>query len=225
MRRLLRMARRLVVFGLVLFLMTLAAVVAAEWQMAQEATIQALPGAIEIAIVLGAGVEGDGRLAYDSRRRVAAGVELLETGQAERLVFSGGLGRYHPRTPAAKLMRDHAVALGAQAEALSIEPHALTTFENLRFSFAMADAMGAKRLALVSDPSHLARAKALSWFWSRPDVVLVAARGIETVWWPHRLVYRGREAFAWWLNLGKMAAWSGLGLLGLPPDQRAEWVR
>ncbi|MEL6217895.1 MAG: YdcF family protein [Pseudomonadota bacterium] len=219
--RLLRLGFRV---GLAVFLLTLGAVFYAEGRMAREATPEALEVA-DLGIVLGASVDGDGRLAYNSRRRVAAGVALLEAGKIERLIFSGGLGGNHPETPAAMLMRDHALALGAPAEALSVEPHAVSTFENLRFAFPMAAAMGADRLVLVSDPSHLARSWALARFLGRPDVALVSAHGVETVWWPHRVVGLGREALAWWLNIGKAAAWTGLGAFGLDPDQRAEWVR
>ncbi len=222
----LRWTARLALAGLAVLAATLGAVI---WQdralTAETAEGRALAGPVEVAIVLGAGVSGDGRLAYGSRRRVAAGVGLLERGLAERLVFSGGLGGNHPDISAAELMRAHAVELGAAPERLLIEPRAISTFENLRFSFEIAEREGVERLAIVSDGYHLTRASWIAAFWGRPDLAVVAAQGFERQWWPHRGVHYVRESLAWWLHLAKVAGWEGLGLLGMPEAARGAYVR
>ncbi len=221
-----RLVRRLVRLGLVVLALTLAAVLYAEHRMRQDAALaDALPEPVDAAIVLGAGVDGDGRLGYDSRRRVAGGVALLADGRADRLILSGGVGGNHPTTPAGVLMRDYAVELGAARERLMVEPRAVSTFENLRFSFAIAREHGLERLAIVSDPAHLARAAALARFWGRPGLPLVAVPGSERGWWPYRGVFAVREALAWWLNLGKVAAWEALRLVGVGEARRGELIR
>ena len=89
-------------------------------------------------LVLGGGVDGDGVLGYSSRRRVAVAVALLEAGRARRLIFSGGPEWARSGFTAAELMRAHAIALGAPPDALLTEARSSSTFENLRFGFALA---------------------------------------------------------------------------------------
>ena len=217
---------RLVRLGLAVLAVTLAAVIWQDTQVtAATARGRALAGPVDAAIVLGAGVEGDGRLAYNSRRRVAAGVRLLQAGRARHLIFSGGVGGNHPATSAAALMRQHAIRLGAAPERLLLEPRAVSTFENIRFSFALAAARGFESLALVSDGYHLTRASWLAAYFGRPELPLATAEGFARAWWPVRSAHYVREALAWWYNLAKVAGWEALGALGLPPAARAEWIR
>lgn len=221
-----RWARRLFRLGAALFLITLAAVIYLD----QRTAVEALGGAeiaepVDAAIVLGAGVSGDGRLHYSSRRRVEGAVKLLESGKAGHLIFSGGLGPTHPTTSAGTLMRDFAVALGADPARLTVEPRAVSTFENIRFSFTIAEEQGFGTLALVSDPYHLARASQLAAFFGRPGLPVSAVYGFETTWWPHRAVHYTREALAWWLNIGKVAGWEALALIGISLDDRAGYIR
>jgi len=217
--RLIRLAARALAILLVL---TLLGVMTATEAMRPGA---APPAPVDALIVLGAGVEGDGRLAYASRRRTEAAVRLLASGKAEAAILTGGPGQYHPTTPAALLMRDFALSLGADPGRLIVEPLAVSTFENLRFSLALAEARGFSRLALLSDPFHLPRAAALAAWYGHGDIVLVAAPGFATEWWPHRLVTLTREALAWWLNLARVAGWEGLGLIGVPAETRARLIR
>ncbi len=221
-----RLLRRLLRLGIFVLALTIAAVLYAEHRIRHDGALaEALPEPVDAAIVLGAGVDGDGRLGYDSRRRVAGGVALLADGRAAILIFSGGVGGNHPTTPAAVLMRDHAVELGADRARLMVEPRAVSTFENLRFSFAIAREQGFERLAIVSDPGHLARAAALASFWGKPGLPLVAVPGTERGWWPIRGVFAVREALAWWFNLGKVAGWEAFGLIGMPEARREELIR
>jgi len=97
------------------------------------------------------------------------------------VIFSGGLGEWHPETPAGLLMRDLAAESvpdrGGALSAMAVEGNSTTTFENLRFSFAIAEAKGYRRLALVSDPYHLTRARYLARYFGQPEIGLVAAEG------------------------------------------------
>ncbi|WP_285669486.1 YdcF family protein [Paralimibaculum aggregatum] len=212
--------------GLAVLLVTLAAVIWADRATLSE-TLDgaALSAPVDAAIVLGAGVSGDGRLHYSSRRRVEGAVALLASGKAERLIFSGGIGGNHPTVSAAQLMRDFAEELGADPQRLLIEPRAVSTFENIRFSFEIAAARGLDSLALVSDPYHLPRARRIAAWFGRPEIPVSAVAGFDTTWWPERGLHYTREALAWWLNLGKIAGWEGLALLGVSPEARAEMIR
>jgi uncharacterized SAM-binding protein YcdF (DUF218 family) len=218
-RRLARVGLRA---GLVVFLATLGAVTVSATVL--QGTSRGPDAPVDAVIVLGGGVAPDGYLEYDSRRRTRAGVALLRRGLAGALILSGGLSPGRSLSDAA-LMREHALALGAPAGRLIVEDRAVSTFENLRFSFAIAEARGFDRLAILSDPHHLARARLLARFWGRPEVALVATQAQAVPLGPSDLLVFGREALAWWYNLAKVAGWEALGLAGLPPEARGRWVR
>lgn len=217
--------RGLVRLGLGVLLATLvAAVLASGWMRLTREGPGTLAEPVDAAIVLGASVSRDGYPGLDTHRRVRMGVALLEAGLAGRLILSGGGPADKPQADAV-VMRAHALRLGADPDRLLIEPRSTTTFENLRFSFAIAEREGLDQLALVSDGYHLTRAWALAAWHRRADVSLVAARGFGGEWWPHRLVTFTREALAWWYNLAKIAAWEGMAAADIPEETRARWVR
>ena len=180
---------------------------------------------VDAIIVLGGGVEGDGRLAYSSRRRAEGAALMLAEGQAKALIMSGGLGRYHPTTPTGALMRDMAQKAGAPLNAMFVEPRSISTFENLRYSFEIAEARGFKRLAILSDPFHLARAHALARYFGRDDVALIAADGFDREHWFIRAAMLTREAMAWWFNLGKVIGWEALAAIGVDESAREGVIR
>ncbi len=186
---------------------------------------RALEAPVDAVLVLGGGVDGDGVLGYSSRRRVFAAVALLREGRADHLIFSGG-PHDEPGIPSsASLMRAHALALGAPADALLIEERAGSTFENLRFGFALADERGFERLAIATDAFHLARARLLAAYLGRADPGLIAVGGLARERPETRVWSPVREALAWWYNLAKLAGWEALGALGLEEEARGEWIR
>lgn len=137
--------------------------------------------------------------------------------------MSGGAVTGRPLTGAG-LMRDFAVGLGAPAGVIILEDRSRTTFENIRFSFRVAEAAGLERLAILTDSHHLSRAAILAAYFGEPDIDLVAARGLQYQAFAIRAGATLREAAAWWYNAGKIAAWEGLGLIGLSPAERRELV-
>lgn len=221
-----RLARRLLLLGLAVLLLTIGAVMLlSERMMDRHAFGRSIAEPVDAAIVLGGGIDGDGVIGYSTRRRVLAAVEALKQGKARRLIVTGGPLFRGSAVTVADLMAEHAMALGAPEGAVIREERAGTTFENLRFSFALADERGLGRLALVSDAYHLARAKALAAYFGHPEVELVAAPGLRMDSDSNRISSILREAMAWWYNVLKVAAWEGLGLLGLGESERAEFVR
>jgi uncharacterized SAM-binding protein YcdF (DUF218 family) len=226
MRAILRLLIWLVRLGLAVWLATTAAVMYfSHANLAEHGGGDSLEAPVDALLVLGGGTDGDGVLAFSSRRRVLAAVELLQAGRAEWLILSGT--SFNPEyTPSvAEQMRDHAIALGAPPERLIVESAAISTFENLRFGFALAEQRGLRRLAIVTDAFHLERARALAGYFGRPDVGLVAAYGLRADTRPNRVWSILREAVAWWYNLAKVASWEALAAAGLDSDERSELIR
>ncbi|MEM8699853.1 MAG: YdcF family protein [Pseudomonadota bacterium] len=219
----LRLALLVLGAGTIAFLATLFYVIWAEGAMeARHLGGRSLAKPVDVTIVLGAGMDPDGVLAFSSRRRVWAGVELLKSGKTRGLIFSGGLAI--PGVPSAgELMRDQAILYGADPAVLAVEGRSISTFQNLLFSYPMLPE-GAS-VALLTDSFHLARASTLSWFFDRPGVPLVAARGLEAEHWAPRYWLYVREALAWWLNLVKMGAWWGAERLGISLEDRTALIR
>ncbi len=90
--------------------------------------------------------------------RVKRGTELLQAGFAPRLVLSGGVDQEDGAVEA-KVMQEIAISFGATPEQTLLEPRSTSTAENLRFSSAL---LNSKKVLIVSDPFHLARASALA---------------------------------------------------------------
>jgi hypothetical protein len=82
-----------------------------------------------------------------------------------------------------------------------------------------------QKIALLTDAYHLERARWLAAFFGRPDVELVATDGLRFDTVGNRVWAILREALAWWYNLGKVAAWEALAVVGLDPAERGELVR
>ena len=184
-----------------------------------------LEATVDAILVLGGGIDGDWVLGFSSRRRVAVAVALLQAGKARHLIFSGSSREYHLDITAAKLMRDHAIALGAPPEALFTESNASSTFENLRFGFALAQEKGFTKLALLTDAFHLERSQWLARYFGWPDIGLIAAPGLERDSNPNRAWSILREALAWWCNLTKVGVWEALSVAGMNVAARQELIK
>ena len=184
-----------------------------------------LEAPVDAILVLGGGVDGDGVLGFSSRRRVAVAAALLQTGRTRHLIFSGGPEWMHPDSTAAALMRNYAIALGAPPELLFTEDRSVSTFENLRFGFALAERQGFADTALLTDAFHLERARWLAGYFGHPDAGLVAAPGLQLDDPANRTWNIVREALAWWLNLAKVGGWELLAAAGMDADARQELIR
>jgi uncharacterized SAM-binding protein YcdF (DUF218 family) len=97
------------------------------------------------------------------KARVERGVELIQAGYAPVLVLSGGVDKEDGAIEA-QVMQDIAAAAGLSRNQTLLEPHSTSTAENLRLSVALLIKKQPefKRVMVVSDPYHLARAGMLA---------------------------------------------------------------
>jgi uncharacterized SAM-binding protein YcdF (DUF218 family) len=209
--------------GAVVLAITLAAVWAAE-TIAADRFAPGRLDPVDALVVLGGGADPDDTLDWVGRRRAATAARLLGDETAKAAILTGTLDEPGHPGGEGRLLREAVAAAGVSRERLFVEPNARTTLENLRLSFAIAEERGFERLAIVTDAFHLPRALALAALLDRADVAGAASDGAREHGFFLRLGYLTREAFAWWYNAGKAAAWVGLGTLGWSEAERAEVV-
>lgn len=110
----------------------------------------------DVAIVLGAAVWRD-RPSPVFRERIRHAVALYHSGQVERLIFTGGVGR-GDRLAESEVARAFAVSLGVPAEDIAIETESAITYENLVQACGIMTREGWDSALVVSDPFHMKRA-------------------------------------------------------------------
>jgi len=221
-----RRLRRAFWFGATVLAVTVAAVLYfsdANWRHYGEG--RGLDEPVDAVLVLGGGMDPDAVPGYSSRRRVDAALALLGTGATGKLIFLGGPIGPAPSPSGGTLMRDYALSRGAPAEALLAETRSRTTFENLRFGFAIARQHDWHRLAILTDAFHLERARRLAAYFGHPQIGLVAAPGLALENPVDRSWSILREALAWWYNLVKVGAWELMDLAGVSVETRGELIR
>lgn len=223
-----RMAWRLAAFGVRaagaaagLGLLTLiATVVAAQ---AHRATAADPVGPAGLIVVFG-GDFRDGRCHIETDYRTSRALEIAATMPGAALLVTDRLEPTPDVMAANVAVLAHLRGLPPPARVL-IEPRATSTFENVRFSRDLMGSDMPARVILVTDAVHMARARLLwrHFTGTWPDFALARAPG--EAFSRARAKYHLREAAAWWLNLGKLAAWEGLGLIGLDDAQRGAVIR
>lgn len=127
-------------------------------------------------IVLGAAVYGD-RPSLTLVRRLEGALDYLNAYPDSVAIVSGGMGAGETVTEA-QAMYDWLVAAGVDPARVLLEPKAVSTLENLRFSFEIIRARGdepAGHVAIVSSAYHLYRAKCMARNLGAPDAAGVAA--------------------------------------------------
>lgn len=118
------------------------------------------PAAADAVLVLGRELVDD-RPTVEFEARLAHAHELLRAGWAPRIVISGGMTGRATRSEAAA-GRDLLLARDVASERLWIEERSRFTLENLFNVREALRAHGLRRILLVSDPLHLARAATMA---------------------------------------------------------------
>ncbi|MGP6087375.1 YdcF family protein [Antarctobacter jejuensis] len=112
---------------------------------------------LPVALVLGARVLPDGRPSPALRRRAVHAVSLWRDGRVRALILSGGVRTNPPAE--ALVMAQVCRAAGVPETALVLETGALTTEDNFRLSRPLLEALGARKVVVVTDRYHAARAR------------------------------------------------------------------
>jgi uncharacterized SAM-binding protein YcdF (DUF218 family) len=151
--------------------------------------------AADAIVVLGGGVDEQGRLPAVARTRVQRAAELFEQGIAPRIILSGrcGLNQEEPGITEASAMADHAEEIGVPRVALLLEEESRDTLGNAYFTRERHLAPnGWRAVRVVTSDFHLSRA---AWVFRKIlgagyDVAFASASsGLP----PRELIFRALE--------------------------------
>ena len=135
-----------------------------------------------VALVPGCPTEADGTLSWCQWRRALWAAHLYETGAVSSFVTSGN-AVYTPFRESDSIAAGM-IALGVPAAAITLEPKALHTDENVAYTLKIVEPLAPARLAVASDGGQAAGACAMVRAWS-PIPCVVAP--IDEVWMRARL--------------------------------------
>jgi uncharacterized SAM-binding protein YcdF (DUF218 family) len=110
---------------------------------------------LDAIVVLGAPLTRTGELTPVLQERVAAAAELWHAGAGRHVVATGGITHGAPRAEAEALAEALATA---GVPGVIVEPRALTTADNARFTAALLAPLGARTVWVVTQPFHGRRA-------------------------------------------------------------------
>ena len=109
-----------------------------------------------------------GAAAYDAKpspvfeERIRHGLDLYHQGYAPLLIFTGGYGGTAARFSESQVARRYAIKQGVPDNAILIETASRTTRQNLIEARRLMEQKHLKRVIIVSDPLHMARALRLA---------------------------------------------------------------
>ncbi|MGN7836891.1 YdcF family protein [Stenotrophomonas sp. 22385] len=109
-----------------------------------------------------------GAAAYDAKpspvfeERIRHGLDLYRQGYAPLLIFTGGYGGTGARFSESQVARRYALKQGVPDDAILIETASRTTRQNLVEARLLMDQHRLRRVIIVSDPLHMARALRLA---------------------------------------------------------------
>lgn len=156
-------------------------------------------------VVLGAAVWQGGQPSPVLRDRLARAAELYHQGVADRIICSGGLGKYPPAE--AEVGRQFLLRAGVPDEAIIMEPESASTSEQAKLIKEICDREGFNSIALVTSFFHEKRAIQLfraAGFNSIEDARCTHERFDDLDFWV------AREALA--LTLMNWWHWAAIGV-------------
>ncbi len=152
-----RACRLLGLTGLLLFL--LAAFTPLSNIVGRRLAVPSQPGPAQAVVTLGAGLESEGVLSDNSLRRALTGILLCRKGLASLIVFSGPASRF--KIAEADVRAEMARGLGVLPDAILTDTQARTTREEAERISALLRPREVRRILLVTDSLHMARARRL----------------------------------------------------------------
>lgn len=108
---------------------------------------------VDCIMVLGTGLQEDGKPSLVLRDRLERGVELYKQGVSDRLLMTGDHGRNEYDEVAA--MKQYAVDAGVPAEHIFMDHAGFSTYESM---YRARDVFEVQSLAIVTQPYHVYRA-------------------------------------------------------------------
>ncbi|MCP1660089.1 YdcF family protein [Neisseria perflava] len=114
----------------------------------------------DAAVVLGAAA-WDKRPSPVFRERINHAITLYQSHRVDKIVFTGGTPKKGYMTEA-EVGRRYALKQGIPAKDILFENTSRSTYENLRNIRPVLRANGIENIVIVSDPYHLARARAIA---------------------------------------------------------------
>jgi len=107
-------------------------------------------------IVLGTSIK-NGEVSSVYRERINHSIYLYNKGVAEKIIFTGGLGKGQSETESS-VAKKYALTKGIPNKAIITEEKSISTYENFKFTKLLMDSLGYKTALVVSDPHHMKRA-------------------------------------------------------------------
>jgi uncharacterized SAM-binding protein YcdF (DUF218 family) len=151
------------------------------WWLASPLRLSAPPQKADAIVVFAGGVGESGQAGGGYQERVRQALDLYQAGYARQVVFSSGF-RFAFRE--AEVMRDLAVANGADATAITLEQAATNTHENIVLTHGILERHGWRTILLVSSPYHMRRAM-LTWHHLAPDITVIPTPVEQSVFYLH----------------------------------------
>ena len=110
--------------------------------------------------------------------RVAEGVSLYQSGNADKILFTGGAGTHD--------MARYALSLGVTLDHLIIEDTSCTTFGNAKNSLEVMQTQGFKSAIVVTSPYHTRRASIIFHQIFRGLDLTICSVPYDNNWWKNR---------------------------------------
>lgn len=160
------------------------------------AGVNAQPRPADVAVVLGTRVDRSGNPSRLLRERLDRAYELYDSGMAQNIIVSGGLGREGYQE--AEVMRDYLIRRGIPSDRITVDREGYDTYETARSAKALMDAHGFRSAIVVSHYYHLPRAVITLKRFGIQDVS-AAAVNIPPMWRDSFNVLREFAAFYFYL--------------------------
>ena len=149
-------------------------------------------------IVLGNPARPDGTPSPEQRERVMEGVRQYKAGVAQHIIMTGAAA--HNQYVEADVMAQLAESQGVPANAITEEPQAQDTIQNVYYSAKLMHENGWSSAEIISSPSHLPRAALIVNTLNIDQPTLTIAWRTHAAHWPpeysleHRFDLYTREA-------------------------------
>lgn len=156
-------------------------------------------GTANYAIVLGAKIVAGGVPTRSLKYRLDAAYDYAIKYPHTQLIMSGGQGEDEDM-PEAVAMKNYLLKRGIAENRLIVEDQSTSTYENIKYSSAKIP-LNEKKITIISNDFHLARAKMIATNLGFNEVDVVAARTPK----PAELKLRTRERAG--LVLQRIALW------------------